>query len=43
MKYEEPIIELILFERQDVVRTSLELEGGGGGPDVGDDGDQGWN
>jgi len=43
MKYEKPMIEVILFGNENIVRTSLIGEGSGGGPEVGGDGDQDWN
>lgn len=43
MQYDRPIMELIVFKTEDVIRTSLTGEGSGGGPEVGGDGDQDWN
>ena len=37
MKYENPILEVVKFEKTDVIRTSLNNEGGGSGPEI--DGD----
>ena len=37
MKYENPNIEVVKFEIKDVIRTSLNNEGGGSGPEF--DGD----
>ena len=34
MKYEEPKIELVIFEREDVIRTSDEQSGTGGSTDM---------
>ena len=39
MQYDKPIMELIVFETEDVIRTSLQVENGGSGGDY--DGD--WN
>ena len=39
MQYEKPIIEQVIFETDDIIRTSLQVEGGGSGNDY--DGD--WN
>lgn len=33
MKYENPTLEVINFEKLDVIRTSLQIEGGGSGGD----------
>ncbi len=37
MQYDKPIMELIILETEDVIRTSLQVEGGGSGGDY--DGD----
>ena len=37
MQYDKPIMELLICETEDVVRTSLQVEGGGSGGDY--DGD----
>lgn len=34
MKYEEPNIQLVIFEREDVVRTSDQQAGPGGSTDM---------
>lgn len=42
MRYEKPTIEITYLDTEDVIRTSLNVEQGGGGSNEGGDGTSPW-